>query len=86
MRYFGTVKSFDETRGHGFIRPEHMHEEIGFERGAVMWRRSADPTLGQRLSYEVEIRDGRKRALNLRPIFPETPSRGGIPCEQFMSC
>jgi len=44
MRYFGTVKAFDETRGHGSIQPEHGHEEIGFERGAVMWRRSADPT------------------------------------------
>lgn len=40
-----------------------------------MWRRSADPTPGQRLSYEIEIRDGRKRALNLRTIFLETPKR-----------
>jgi cold shock CspA family protein len=68
MRYFGTVKSFDETRGHGSIQPEHRHEEIGFERGAVMWRRSVDPTPGQRLSYEVGMRDGRKRALNLSTI------------------
>jgi len=72
MRYFGTVKSFDETRGQGSIRGDHRHEEIGFERGAAMWHRSADPTPGQRLSYEVEIRNGRKRALNLRTIFPES--------------
>jgi hypothetical protein len=49
MRYFGTVKSFDETRGHGSIRPGHGRHEIGFERGA-MWRRSVDPTPGQELS------------------------------------
>ena len=81
MRYFGTVKSFDETRGHGSIQPEHGHEEIGFERGAVMWRRSADPTPGQQFSYEVEIGEGRERAFNLRTI---TASHGGLPCERFM--
>jgi len=70
MRYFGTVKSFDETRGHGSIYPDHWHEEIGFERSAAMWRRSADPTPGQRFSYEVEKRAGRRRARNLRTITP----------------
>jgi len=72
MRHFGTVKSFDETRGHGSIRPEHAHHEIGFERGAVMWRRSVDPTPGQRLSYEVGFRDGRTCAVNLRTNLRET--------------
>lgn len=66
MRYFGTVKSFDDTRGRGSIQSERGHEEIGFERGAVLWRRSADPRPGQRLSYEVGIRDGRTLAVNLR--------------------
>jgi cold shock CspA family protein len=72
MRYFGMVKSFDETRGHGSIRPEHRDEEIGFERGAVMWGRSVDPKPGQRLSYEVGIRDGCMRAVNLRTNLRET--------------
>jgi cold shock CspA family protein len=72
MRYFGTVKSFDETRGHGSISPEHGDHEIGFERGAVMWRRSVDPTPGQRLSYEVGIRNGSTRAVNLRTNLGET--------------
>jgi cold shock CspA family protein len=78
MRCFGTVKSFDERRGRGSIQPERGHEEIGFEKGAVIWHRSVDPTAGQRLSYEVGIRDGRTRAVNLRTILPET--RGEFPC------
>lgn len=68
MRYFGTVKSFDETRGHGSIQPDSCDEEIGFERGAVMWRRSVDPTLGQRLAYEVRTRDGQTHAVKLQSI------------------
>jgi cold shock CspA family protein len=46
MRCFGTVKSFDERRGSGSIEPERGHEDIGFEKGAVIWRRSVDPTPG----------------------------------------
>jgi cold shock CspA family protein len=71
MRYFGTVKSFDETLGHGSISPEQGRHEIGFERGPVMWRRCVDPTPGQRLSYEVRIRDGRTCAVNLRTNLRE---------------
>lgn len=65
MRYFGTVKSFDERRGRGSIQPDRSDEEIGFERRAVIWHRSVDPTDGQRLSFEVSVRDGRTRAVNL---------------------
>jgi cold shock CspA family protein len=72
MRCFGTVKSFDERRGSGSIEPERGHEDIGFEKGAVIWRRSVDPTPGQRLSYEVEIADGRTRAVNLRTNLRDT--------------
>jgi cold shock CspA family protein len=72
MTYFGTVKTFDETRGHGSIGPEYGHHVIGFERGAFIWRRSVDQTPGQRLSYEVEIRDGRARAVKLRTGLRET--------------
>ena len=68
MRYLGTVKSFDETIGHGSIQSDSGQEEIGFERGAVRWRRSADPTLGQRLSYEIRNSGGRTQAVRLRTI------------------
>jgi cold shock CspA family protein len=68
MRYLGTVKSFDETIGHGSIQSESGQVETGFERGAVRWRRSADPTLGQRLSYEIRNSGGRTQAVRLRTI------------------
>jgi cold shock CspA family protein len=74
MRYFGTVNSFDGTRGHGSIQPERSREEIGFEKGPVIWRRSVDPTPGQRLSYEVAIRDGRMRAVRVRNILRDPPT------------
>lgn len=61
MRHLGTVMSFDSKLGLGSIQTGHGNEEIDFERGAVMWRRSIDPAPGQVLSYEVKISDGRLR-------------------------
>jgi len=72
MRHLGTVIAFDSTLGLGSIQAGHGNEEIDFERGAVMWRRSIDPGPGQLLSYEVKIRDGRRRAVNLRNDFATT--------------
>lgn len=48
-----------------------------------MWRRSVDPTPGQRLSYEVGIRNGRTRAVNLRNILPDTRTQGGFSCAEL---
>ena len=39
MKYFGTVKSFDEVTGHGSITPEIGGENLQFERGAASWYR-----------------------------------------------
>lgn len=33
MKYFGTVKSFDEVSGHGAITPETGGDDLRFERG-----------------------------------------------------
>ena len=32
MKHFGTVQSFNETTGHGFIRPEEGGKDLRFER------------------------------------------------------
>jgi cold shock CspA family protein len=79
MRHFGTVESFDETKGHGSIQPDSGHEQIGFERSAVRWRRSSDPTRGQRLSYEVRNGGGRTHAVKLRTIDPGNVLRPADP-------
>ena len=68
MKYFGTVKSFDNEKGLGTIKPEAAGEELQFERSAISWGRENPPSAGQRLSYDVETRDRQARAVNLQTI------------------
>ena len=46
MKYFGTVESFDETKGLGFIKPETTGARIGFERSGIAWDDKAPPVIG----------------------------------------
>ena len=68
MKYFGTVKSFDEASGHGSIMPETGGESLRFERGAASWTRVVPPRPGQRLSYDLHHTNGRPSAVNLETI------------------
>ena len=68
MKHFGTVKSFDETQGSGSITPEQGGEELRFERSAISWDTKVAPKTGQRLSYELDQKDGRTSAVNLATI------------------
>jgi cold shock CspA family protein len=69
MKYFGTVKSFDSSIGHGEINPEVAGNPIGFEVGAILWDKSVSPVIGQRLSYDVgQGVDRQPTALNLQTI------------------
>ena len=68
MKLFGTVKSFDEAKGHGSIKPEQGGDELGFERSAISWTDKTAPKEGQRLSYDLDSRDGRKTAVNLQTV------------------
>ncbi len=68
MKYFGTVKSFDEITGHGFIIPEIGGEALRFARGSGSWTRVATPRPGQRLSYDVHHTNGMPNAVNLDTI------------------
>jgi CspA family cold shock protein len=53
MTLFGTVKSFDETRGFGTIKPEAGGADLRFEKSAVQWGDATTPKTERRLSYEV---------------------------------
>jgi cold shock CspA family protein len=53
MKLFGTVKTFDETKGFGLIKPEIGNEELRFENSAVSWGDATTPKTERRLSYEV---------------------------------
>jgi cold shock CspA family protein len=69
MKYFGTVKSFDITQGRGQIEQETGGNDLPFEKSAITWGKDVDPTLGQRLSYDVGTDPNRQRcAVNLQTI------------------
>ena len=68
MKYFGTVKSFNEEKGQGSITPETGGEELRFERSAISWDPKTSPKEGQRLSYELAEKDGQTSAVNLETI------------------
>jgi cold shock CspA family protein len=69
MKYFGTVKSFDTTSGHGEIKPEVAGNDIRFEVGSILWDKKVAPVIGQRLSYDVGTATDRQPcALNLQTI------------------
>ena len=53
MKLFGTVKTFDEAKGFGSIKPEIGNEELRFENSAVSWGDATTPKTERRLSYEV---------------------------------
>lgn len=65
MKYFGRVKSFDETTGHGVIKPETDGDDLRFVQGTGSWTRVAPPRPGQRLSYDLHHTNGLPSAVNL---------------------
>jgi len=69
MKYFGTVKSFDTTLGHGEISPEVAGNTLRFEVGAILWDKTIAPVIGKRLSYDVgQGVDRQPTALNVQSI------------------
>ena len=67
--HFGTVRSFDETKGYGSIKPEQGGEDLRFERSAIKWGQTPLPQADQRLSYELGTsKDGRPVAVNVNTI------------------
>lgn len=68
MRFEGTVKSWNDERGFGFIEPELGGQEI-FVHITAFPSRSQPPPLNQRVTFEVELnREGKKRARNVAPV------------------
>ena len=69
MKYFGTIKSFDTSSGHGEIKQEAGGDDLRFEKSAISWDKNVVPTPGQRLSYERGTSATHKPcALNLMTI------------------
>jgi len=66
MKHFGTVESFDESKGVGFIKPEVAGKHISFERSAISGENQTPPAVGKRLSYEVADTNGEPRGISLQ--------------------
>jgi len=68
MRFEGTLKTWHDDRGFGFIEPTQGGDEI-FMHIKVCRRDMGRPQVGQRLSFEVELNpQGKKRAKNVEPL------------------
>ena len=69
MKYFGTVTSFDTTKGMGELKQEAGGNNLGFEKSAIQWDKNVSPTVGQRLSYDVgQTSERQPCAVNLQTI------------------
>ncbi len=85
MRFEGTLKTWHDDRGFGFIEPAQGGDEI-FVHIKACRRDVGRPQLGQRLSFEVELSpEGKKRAKNVEPLsafidsaFNEAAGRGRV--------
>ena len=62
MRFEGTIKTWNDDRGFGFIEPTQGGQEI-FVHVKAFRVRSGRPQIGQRVTFEVELSaEGKKRA------------------------
>ena len=75
MRFDGTLKSWNDERGFGFIAADQGGDEI-FVHITAISNRGVRPSVDQRLSFDIEIGPrGKKRAKNARPVVAAKPIR-----------
>lgn len=68
MRFTGTLKSWTDDRGFGFIEADQGGQEV-FVHIKAFPARAGRPQLNQRVSFEIELnRDGKKRARNVELV------------------
>jgi uncharacterized membrane protein YsdA (DUF1294 family)/cold shock CspA family protein len=84
MRFSGTVKSWNDDRGFGFIEADQGGQEV-FVHIKAFPPRAGRPQPNQRVSFEIELnREGKKRAKNVDVIrAPRTrkPARDNHPAQ-----
>jgi uncharacterized membrane protein YsdA (DUF1294 family)/cold shock CspA family protein len=68
MRFEGTLKTWNDERGFGFLEPAQGGEDI-FVHVKAFRARAGRPQIGQLMSFEVELGpQGKKRARNVEPV------------------
>lgn len=81
MRFKGTVKTWNDDRGFGFVAPTHGDQEIFFHIKAFKGR-GTRPEVGQPVTFEIELNPkGKRRAKAVEPLRTPRPAaarnRGG---------
>jgi uncharacterized membrane protein YsdA (DUF1294 family)/cold shock CspA family protein len=75
MQFRGTIKTWKDDRGFGFIEPAQGGQEV-FVHIKSFGRTSMRPQPGQQVIFEVEMgRDGKRRAKNVELFDPKQPNR-----------
>jgi uncharacterized membrane protein YsdA (DUF1294 family)/cold shock CspA family protein len=75
MRFEGTLTTWNDDRGFGFIAPTQGGQEI-FVHVKAFSTRSGRPEVNQLVSFEVELGpQGKKRAKKVSPLPKAAPSR-----------
>lgn len=64
----GTVKWFNSTKGYGFIQPETGGKDVFVHISAVERSGLGNLSEGQRVSFELESRNGKTSAVNLQAV------------------
>ncbi len=68
MRFEGTIRTWNDERGFGFIEPAQGGQEI-FIHIKAFTSRAGRPQQGQRVTFEVELNtEGKKRARAVEPF------------------
>ena len=76
MRFTGTVKTWNEARGFGFLTPSQGGQDI-FVHISALPKGAGVPRPGQAFTFEIELnRDGKKRAVKVQdPEQSAAPAR-----------
>lgn len=64
----GSVISYKEDKGYGFIRPQDGHDNVYVHISALQAAGLEKLTPGQRLSYELFSKDGKTSAVDIKLI------------------
>lgn len=62
----GSIILFKEDRGYGFIRPKDSDENVYLHISALQAVGIETIEIGQRVSYEIESKDGKNSATNIK--------------------
>lgn len=68
QRHVGTIISLNHDKGFGFIRGGDRHVEYYFRISDITWERNDRLRISQKVSFEVQVKYGKPRAIAITPI------------------